>query len=635
MRPDAGQVRQYSVVELALSLAGAGFAVFPLAGKTPPPGFKWKDRASSDPQVIVAEFAGLPASVSNVGIACGPSGLVVIDEDETDAFTKACTDAGRPLPDTYRVQTGSHGRQHWYFTTEDHELGNRVGRFKGRHIDIRGKGGYVVAAGSTHPDTGATYTPMNGSTVAPLPDWIREWLTTEADEAAEGPRRPRFVLPDRIRGGSRHNVVVSYASQLREQGITLDEAMAAVTGAWKRCDQPPKAKWPYPLSEAMETVRDVYRRYRAGPSAGTGHAPHPDDPGPTEPGHSTTTPRLIRRKASMIQPRRVRWLWDEQIPLGALSLLGGAAGMGKSTIAYDLAAAITVGTLPGEFYGRPRTVVAISTEDAWSYTIVPRLIAAGADLERVEQITVDTKGDLLGRVELGRDLRELEAICADPEVAVLLLDPLMSRLSAALDAHKDQQVRQELEPLVAALDRTGVTGLGLIHLTKAAGGTLLSRIMGSAAFGAVARSVLAVIDDPVPDDESGAGVYRLLGVVKSNVAKVGNAHRYQVVGAQVATKDGPTEVGRVLWCGPVPLTLEQAAAGAIDPEQAPAQADAAAWLIDVMTEVGASGIARRDIESRARADRVDIRVLDRVRARVGVTTRRSGFPAVATWFPPS
>jgi AAA domain len=343
--------------------------------------------------------------------------------------------------------------------------------------------------------------------------------------------------------------------------------------------------------------------------------------------------KLVRTKASDIPPRRMKWLWDKQIPLGSLTLLGGAAGMGKSTIAYDLASAITVGTLPGEYHGRPRSVAAVATEDAWEYTIVPRLVAAGADLHRIERITIETKGDIVGgTVQLGPDLPLLQQMCAEPSMAMMLLDPLMSRLSAELDAHKDQQVRQELEPLTAMLDSTQTTAFGLIHLNKGSGGTMLNRVMGSAAFGAVARAVLAVIDDPLPDDDGQE--YRLIGSVKNNVGQISHAIRYHMANAVVDTEDGPTNVGHIRWGQTIPLTLQQAAAGAIDPDQAPSQAEAAVWLHDVMTTAGPAGIARQELVAQARRAGIDWKAIERVRGRLGIISRRSGFPSTATWIPP-
>ena len=84
--------------------------------------------------------------------------------------------------------------------------------------------------------------------------------------------------------------------------------------------------------------------------------------------------------ASTIKVKPVHWLWKDRIPLGELTLLAGREGIGKTTIAYTLAAWITTGTMKGRFMGSPRSVLVAATEDSWEHTIVPRLMAAGADL---------------------------------------------------------------------------------------------------------------------------------------------------------------------------------------------------------------------------------------------------------------
>ena len=81
----------------------------------------------------------------------------------------------------------------------------------------------------------------------------------------------------------------------------------------------------------------------------------------------------------------MRWLWTDRLALGTLALLAGREGLGKSILAYTVAAMITRGMLPGEHIGTPRAVLIAAIEDSWSRTIVPRLIAADADLDLVFQ----------------------------------------------------------------------------------------------------------------------------------------------------------------------------------------------------------------------------------------------------------
>src|SRR5215472_1886296 len=115
--------------------------------------------------------------------------------------------------------------------------------------------------------------------------------------------------------------------------------------------------------------------------------PHPDfDPDEEPPWEIEDRPegrRLELVPASSIKVKPVHWLWKNRVPLGELTLLAGREGIGKSAIAYTLAAWITTGTMKGKYLGEPRAVVVAATEDSWEHTIVPRLMAAGANLDLV------------------------------------------------------------------------------------------------------------------------------------------------------------------------------------------------------------------------------------------------------------
>jgi AAA domain len=141
--------------------------------------------------------------------------------------------------------------------------------------------------------------------------------------------------------------------------------------------------------------------------------------------------RLRVRRASEIKPRATRWLWAETdtdgtaqwVPLGDMTLVGGREGVGKSTIVYQVAAKITRGELPGAFYGQPMSVIVSATEDAWEQTIVPRLMANDAALDRVIQVDAVTPEGAPEGIKLPDDLAELETLIRDEGVVLVLLDP--------------------------------------------------------------------------------------------------------------------------------------------------------------------------------------------------------------------
>jgi hypothetical protein len=183
---------------VALDAISRGWHVFPAerGGKRPRAGWRWLEWHTTDPGRVGQWWAD---SAWNVGIATGPSGLIVVDLDVPDAgeslpppwdqvpgvtdgsdvFALLCERHGEGWPDSYTVQTPSGGT-HIYYTADDHQVRNSAGKL-GPCIDIRAIGGYVIAAGSWRPD--GAYELINDNDPVSLPGWL-------ADLAASAPPEP-------------------------------------------------------------------------------------------------------------------------------------------------------------------------------------------------------------------------------------------------------------------------------------------------------------------------------------------------------------------------------------------------------------------------------------------------------------
>lgn len=197
-------------------------------------------------------------------------------------------------------------------------------------------------------------------------------------------------------------------------------------------------------------------------------------------------------------------LWEDldgRIPTGTLAAAAGPEGVGKSSCAIWLTARVSTGTLPGVWYGDPQMVLYCAVEDSWKYTIVPRLIAAGADLSRVGRFDVVSEADEVLTITLPADNDLLAAVIEDHRVALVVLDPLLSMMSAQLDSHQERQTRQALDPLARIADTTGAVLLGIAHWNKGGGTDVTTRITGSGAFKNVPRAVFAFARDPDSEDE--------------------------------------------------------------------------------------------------------------------------------------
>ena len=205
------------LLRAALSHAARGWRVFPLrVGDKRPAIRDWEARATTNPARIRRAWARAPFGI---GIACGPSGLVVLDLDRpkpdsvrppewdrpgitdgADALAALAEDHGvEPPLETFSVLTGSGG-EHLYFTTpKGVKIKNSAGRI-GWLVDVRAEGGYVVAAGSTV--RGRRYQ-ASEAPVAPLPTWLTALLTEREVPSPDDGADQRALEPDGARGPGR------------------------------------------------------------------------------------------------------------------------------------------------------------------------------------------------------------------------------------------------------------------------------------------------------------------------------------------------------------------------------------------------------------------------------------------------
>jgi hypothetical protein len=155
------------------------------------PRCKWSEIIAPVDSVTLRRWFGRDAVPANVAIACGPSGLVIVDEDhaERGGLAGAAASVGQPMPQTFTVSTHA-GRRHYYFTSpvdpatgERWPIGNAPGGLARFGCDVRGGqsgsasgGGYVITAGSTHA-SGEIYTAGDPYAQAiPLPAWLIEMV---------------------------------------------------------------------------------------------------------------------------------------------------------------------------------------------------------------------------------------------------------------------------------------------------------------------------------------------------------------------------------------------------------------------------------------------------------------------------
>lgn len=188
-----------------------------------------------------------------------------------------------------------------------------------------------------------------------------------------------------------------------------------------------------------------------------------------------------------ITPRTLTYLVPDFIPSGMLGMIAGEGGHGKSLIMLDLIAAVTTGGCPfGLDYADRVTgaCVLIACEDDWERTIVPRLVARGADLSkvyRIEGLKLSDGGVLDFNLAHTKQLHEMIDKIGD--VKLVVIDPAGAYVGrAGVDEHKDAELRSLLGPLSELANNTGATVLMVKHLNKNVGVSAVQRVGGSAGY---------------------------------------------------------------------------------------------------------------------------------------------------------
>lgn len=284
------------------------------------------------------------------------------------------------------------------------------------------------------------------------------------------------------------------------------------------------------------------------------------------------SPEPVLLRLSDVKPRPLHWLWPGRIPLGKLTLLIGDPGLGKSLVTLDIASRVSTGTPwpdATSVENPSGAVVLLSAEDDPEDTIVPRLMAAGADLKKIVALKAvrhqdPEGGDDVFPFSLAADMPILEkAIGSIGGVRLIIIDPISAYLGGRTDSHKDADVRRVLSPLADLAAKHRLAILAISHLNKRPGVSVVYRAMGSLAFVAAARAVWAVAKDK--DDEA----RRLVLPVKVNLARDPTGLAYSI-------RDGLDGIGIVAWeAGEVTISAEAALS---DGREAPALAEAVEWL---------------------------------------------------------
>ena len=497
----------------ALLYAEKGFSVFPLmpGEKRPATAHGFKD-ATRDPDRIRQYWSENPTY--NIGIATGDvsGGLLVIDLDRNheqgvDGITSAhrWQQRGGDLPDTVSATTCSGGL-HLLYRAEGQKSG--AGILPG--VDVRANGGYIVAApsivnGKAYEWNGKGFNPDRIAQASPQ---LLQLLSGSGPDPARTETKA-----DMIQEGQRVNALVSLIGSLRSRGLTTEAIEAAV-----RAEN--MAHCTVPLTE-KELQKEVF------PALSRGWEPNRPYTATAQAGP------LTLETLSDTEELPVEWLIPGYIPRGAVTILGGDGGAGKTALWCDIAAAITAGNLSvlekqdaNPFFGkRPEecgTVIFFSAEDSVPRVLLRRLKQAGADPSRIKFIEAGKES--FSRIKF--DSAELLQIVAQERPTLVIFDPLQSFIPPMADMAKRNTMRQCMTPLLGMGEEYGTTFLVICHTNKRIQASGRQRFADSADIWDIARS--ALIAGSTGDEQ-----IRDISQEKSNYGELSPTILYRIQGGCV------------------------------------------------------------------------------------------------------
>lgn len=271
----------------------------------------------------------------------------------------------------------------------------------------------------------------------------------------------------------------------------------------------------------------------------------------------------------------------------------------------------------GSSQGPPVGVVILSAEDGLADTIVPRLKAAGADLEKIIALTEcpDRTGEGTRPPVLPADLEALRKAIAQVDAKLVIIDPLMAFLSGDTNSHRDQDIRRVLHQVAALAEETGAAVTVVRHLNKSNGGPALYRGGGSIGIIGAARSGLLVAVDP--DDEN----RRVLASTKSNLGPRPESLSFH-------PEAGEDDVVHIVWEGSCTHDANALLAVLVPGEERQAVDEARGFLL---AELAEGPVGAKQVKKAAADAGISEASLRRAKTALKVKSEKEGMEGPWSW----
>jgi hypothetical protein len=241
---------------------------------------------------------------------------------------------------------------------------------------------------------------------------------------------------------------------------------------------------------------------------------------------STPARMAVTQRLSDHRSRKMQWLWDGIIPIGAAVIFAGMGGVSKSTFAIALGGRVTRGSLAGVMFGKPADVLYVSHEDGIEDVVLPRAQVNDVDTEKFHIFGVATK--VVNGVSMPKfpeDLNLLEEKVVELGVKLVIVDPILSSMASGRDPNSNVDVRELIDPLNQLAQRLQITVVCIAHINKTVTNARTA-VTGSAAWSDATRgTLLFAMEDPDPNLDYSDVVF---GATKGNYGRNGVNYTYRL-----------------------------------------------------------------------------------------------------------
>ena len=553
----------------------------------------WQKAASTTEATIRQWWTDQPGC--NIGIATGPgSDLLIVDIDTRGKHgfkdLQELDPAGLGFDGikTPKARTGSGGAQLYFVWPKGCKLTTGAG-ISGKAIDFRGIGGNAIAPGSANNLGPYEWiVSLDACGKAECPDWLLNFLNEGKAPPAQQ-ERPPAKAPAKVKNhgsgglifqvaedtglaghpgageGERNGLLCKLVGAALASGIDPDEVMQQAL-AWNERCTPPKS-----AAGIRKSVKAIINRDRGGGSGSAMPAQAtlkelPSGSTKAQPAAAAAKAKqiLITRRASDIKPQILKWLWQNHIQLGAVNLIAGPEGRGKSLIAVDIAARTSTGSpWPDGSACEGGRVLYCSAEENIEAVVVPRLMAAAADLSKIEIVdglgSSTDEGKVIADVDLKKCLPAVYAKLKDigeGEAFRLCIWDTFQSVCLSADHKSNTEQKAIIQPLQAIADELGVAMICIEHHSRgglAGKGNPDAAILGGG-LTRTARVIWHVIEDP----ESPEAIRLFIPGKMNNCSKAEDlGWRFTFEDVERCIAGQQVKLPRVEWIEPAGVTIHE------------------------------------------------------------------------------